>query len=98
MFGTGQVIYSQIGYLLPENFLKSKSRFMPYASFTHAKYDRLQGNSMEVYNAGINCLINGHRSKFTLDWQNRPTYELTVNGLTKGSRKNSVILQYQVFF
>jgi hypothetical protein len=98
MFGTGQVIYSQIGYLLPENFLKSKSRFMPYVSFTHAKYDRLQGNSMEVYNAGINCLINGHKSKFTLDWQNRPTYESTVNGLTKGSRKNTVILQYQVFF
>lgn len=98
MFGTGQVMYSQIGYLLPENFLKSKSRFMPYASFTHAKYDRLQGKTVEVFNAGINCLINGHKSKFTLDWQNRPTYENTATGIVKGSRKNSVILQYQVFF
>lgn len=101
MFGTGQVIYSQVGYLLPENFLKSKSRFMPYASFTHAKYDRLNGKSMEVYNAGINCLINGHKSKFTLDWQNRPTFvqpsfDATVTN--KGPRKNSLILQYQVFF
>lgn len=99
MFGTGQVIYSQVGYLLPENFLKSKSRFMPYASFTHAKYDRLMGESMELFNAGINCLINGHKSKFTLDWQNRPTYGTNLTGgVVKGDRKNSFILQYQVFF
>jgi hypothetical protein len=98
MFGTGKVIYSQVGYLLPENFLKCKSRFMPYASFTHAKYDRLQGETTEIYNAGINCLINGHKSKLTLDWQNRPTYDNTPTGIVKGARKNSVILQYQVFF
>lgn len=98
MFGTGQVIYSQAGYLLPENFLKSKSRFMPYASFTSAKFYRLEGNRMNVYNAGINCLVNGHRSKFTLDWQNRPTYKLAGNSIRKDQRKNSVVLQYQVFF
>lgn len=99
MFGTGQVIYSQVGYLLPENFLKSKSRFMPYASFTNAKFDGLQDVPMNLYNAGINCLMNGHRSKFTLDWQNRPTYELANSGqILKGSRKNSVVLQYQIFF
>jgi hypothetical protein len=98
MFGTGTVIYSQVGYLFPENFLKCKSRFMPYASFTSAKYDRLNGNSMEIYNAGINCLINGHKSKVSLDWQNRPTYENSASGIVKGERRNSVIVQYQVFF
>jgi hypothetical protein len=98
MFGTGQVIYSQVGYLLPEHFLKSKSRFMPYVSFTSARFDRLN-NPMNVYNAGINCLVNGHKSKFTLDWQNRPTYKLTVNDvLLKDQRKNCVVLQYQIFF
>jgi hypothetical protein len=96
MFGTGQVIYSQVGYLLPEN--KSKCRFMPYATFTTAKFDRLQGKPMKVYNAGINCLINAHKSKFTLDWQNRPTYEIVASGLKEGKRKNSVVLQYQIFF
>jgi len=100
MFGTGQVIYSQVGYLFPEKFLNSKSRFMPYLSFTSAKFDRLDGKQMNVYNAGINCLLNGHRSKFTLDWQNRPTYtqDLINNTVIKGSRKNSVVLQYQIFF
>jgi hypothetical protein len=99
MFGTGQVIYSQLGYLLPENFLKSKSRFMPYVTYTTASFDRLRGEPMKVYNAGLNCLINGHKSKFTLDWQNRPTYELvTSSTLKEGKRRNSVVLQYQIFF
>ncbi|THU39190.1 hypothetical protein FAM09_11785 [Niastella caeni] len=98
MFGTGQVVYTQLGYLLPENFLKSKARFMPYATFTAARFDQLQDKQMHVYNAGINCLINGHKSKFTLDWQNRPTYEVTTTGIVNGSRKNSVVLQYQIFF
>ncbi|AEV99016.1 hypothetical protein A4D02_10685 [Niastella koreensis] len=98
MFGTGQVIYSQVGYLFPEKFLNSKSRFMPYASFTSAKFDRLAGKRMNIYNAGINCLLNGHKSKFTLDWQNRPTYEQVANVIEKGPRKNCVVLQYQIFF
>jgi hypothetical protein len=98
MFGTGQVIYSQIGYLFPEKFLNSKSRFMPYLSFTSAKFDRLEGKQMNVYNAGINCLMNGHKSKFTLDWQNRPTYELVANAIAEGPRRNCVVLQYQIFF
>ena len=98
MFGTGQVIYSQVGYLFPEKFLNSKSRFMPYLSFTSAKFDRLEGKQMNVYNAGINCLLNGHKSKFTLDWQNRPTYEWVANAIAEGPRKNCVVLQYQIFF
>jgi hypothetical protein len=100
MFGTGQVIYAQLGYLLPENFLKAKSRFMPYVTFTNARFDRLWGEKMNVYNAGINCLVNGHRSKFTLDWQSRPTYTQDFRSykIIKGSRKNCVVLQYQIFF
>jgi hypothetical protein len=96
MFGTGQIIYSQVGYLLPEN--KSQCRWMPYVTYTTAKFDQLQGKPMKLYNAGINCLMNGHKSKFTLDWQNRPTYEYVTSGLKEGKRKNSVVLQYQIFF
>ena len=97
MFGTGNVIYTQIGYLMPQSILKS-GQLMPYASFTHAAYDRLEGKKMEVYNAGINYLIKGHNAKVSLDWQNRPVYGLDNNGaVTTGARKNSIILQYQIF-
>ncbi len=97
MFGTGQMIYAQIAYLLPHATLQS-GQLMPYASYTHANYDRLEGKKMEVYNAGINYLIKGHNAKFSIDWQNRPTYSLDNSGaVQKGTRKNSIILQYQIF-
>jgi hypothetical protein len=98
MFGTGKVIYSQVGYLFPENFLKMKCRLLPYADVTAAQFDRLNGLWTNTFNAGINFLVNGHKSKFTLDWQNRPTYEVVAGEVVKGGRKNSVTLQYQVFF
>lgn len=97
MFGTGNVIYTQIGYLMPTSLLKS-GQLMPYASFTHANYDRLEGKKMDIYNAGINYLIKEHNAKVSLDWQNRPVYGLDNNGaVTSGGRKNSIILQYQIF-
>lgn len=97
MFGTGNVIYTQIGYLMPSSVLKS-GQLMPYASYTHASYDRLEGKKMDIYNAGINYLIKGHNAKVSVDWQNRPVYGLDNNGaVTSGSRKNSIILQYQIF-
>jgi hypothetical protein len=98
MFGTGKVIYAQVGYLFPENFLKMKSRIMPYASFTGAKYDRLHDLWANTFNAGVNFFVNGHKSKFTLDWQNRPTFEVASGNVVKGDRLNGVTLQYQVFF
>jgi hypothetical protein len=98
MYGTGRVLYSQVGYLFPEDFLKGKSRIMPYASFTAAKYDRLNGLWTNTVNAGVNLLLNGHKSKFTLDWQNRPTFEVAGSDIVKGKRLSSVVLQYQIFF
>ena len=76
---------------------------MPYASFQGAKYDALKGQWSHVYSAGINCLINGHKSKFTLDWQNRPTFAVAPanpfnSNIVKGKRLNQVVLQYQIFF
>ncbi len=98
MFGTGSVIYSQIGFLLPKDILKSGQLLLPYASATLAKYDRLGGLTTNSFNAGINWLINGHKSKITLDWANRPTYKTSGTTLLADSRKNCVTVQYQIFF
>ena len=98
MFGTGRLLYTQLGYLLPEKLFKGKSRLMPYSSFTSAKYDRLNSLWTNTINAGVNLLLNGHKSKLTLDWQNRPTYEVVDNEVKKGKRMNSVLLQYQIYF
>ncbi len=98
MFGTGNVVYAQFGYLLKENFLKSKGRFMPYAAATLAKYDYLGSLPTNTYNVGLNYFINGHKSKVTLDLQNRPTYAVHNGTVVSGNRLNSLVLQYQINF
>jgi hypothetical protein len=100
MFGTGTVFYTQLGYLLPEKLLgKAHGQLMPYASWMHAKYERLQGLPMDVVNVGLNWLVNGHHSKITLDYQLRPTFHIDDLGLaSREHNKSTLTLQYQVFF
>jgi hypothetical protein len=101
MFGTGNVIYGQFGYLLRQDlFGEGNGTLMPYVTVQSAKYsDRINGQ-MTVYNAGCNWFIKGHTSKFTLDFQERPTYSFGANNvLTRNNgMKGQAVLQYQYFF
>lgn len=97
MFGTGKVIYAQIGYLLKRDLLGDVGTLMPYASLMSADYDRLS-DQMNVVDVGVNWLIKGHTSKLTLDYQNRPVYETQGTDLVKSTNKGQVVLQYQVYF
>ncbi|RRB01274.1 hypothetical protein EHT25_22485 [Larkinella rosea] len=98
MFGTGSVIYSQVGYLFRQNLLGGNGTLMPYAQAQIGTYDRVNG-SVGVYNVGLNWLIRGHNSKITLDYQNRPYYiALPATGkLEEQGRRGQLVLQYQVF-
>lgn len=98
MMGTGNIFYSQFGYLLPKKLLgENRGQLLPYASMMNANYDRL-GVPMRVYNVGVNWLISGHKSKLSLDYQNRPTYLVnSSNIIEQGDRRGTVTLQYQIF-
>ncbi|MFD1140627.1 hypothetical protein ACFQ4C_05895 [Larkinella insperata] len=97
MFGTGSVIYSQVGYLFRQDLLGTAGTLMPYAQAQIGNYDRING-SMGVYNMGLNWLIKGHNSKLTLDYQSRPYYQAQPSGqLDSQGRRGQVVLQYQVF-
>lgn len=100
MFGTGQIGYAQVGYLLPKNLIGEKNgQLMPYLSGQFADYNGLNHQGILVFDAGVNWFIKGHNSKITLDYQNRPTYALDANKFPiAGPRKSSVTLQYQIFF
>lgn len=100
MFGTGQVVYAQLGLLLPKKLLgEGHGQLMPYVSGQFADYDALQHKEMIMFDAGINWFIKGHNSKISIDYQNRPTYYLNSNSdVQLGSRKSAVILQYQIMF
>jgi hypothetical protein len=61
-------------------------------------YNRLN-DPMLVWDLGLNWLIRGHSSKFTLDYQNRPYFVDDGKGHVKeSSRKGQYVLQYQVAF
>ena len=96
MFGTGQVIYAQLGYLFKKDLLgEGNGTLMPYASLMSADYDRLS-DRMNVVDVGVNWLIKGHSSKLSLDYQNRPVYKQQGTDLVKNGTRGQVVLQYQI--
>ncbi|PTR07956.1 hypothetical protein C8R32_10630 [Nitrosospira sp. Nsp5] len=95
MFGTGDLWYAQIGYLLPIDWLGGKNgQLQPYASITSANWEALR-DQMNVFNLGLNWLIKGHNSKVTFDWQNRPIFNTAGNTI---ANRNQFVLQYQIAF
>lgn len=99
MFGTGNVLYIQAGYLMKKDLLgEGNGTLMPYFTLQSAKYDRLD-SQMNVWDFGVNWFIKGHASKITLDYQLRPTYSINGTALTRdASMKSQAVLQYQFFF
>ena len=97
IYGTGNVIYSQLGYKFKENLVGSTT-FMPYVSYQYAAYKRL-ADDMHYFDAGVNWLLAGQASKLTLSYQNRPVYSLHTDGTNRvDSRNSAVVVQYQVLF
>ena len=92
MMGTGSIIYTQVGYLFKKNILGAFGTLQPYVTYQLNKFDRLKDN-VQVYNLGINILNKGHKSKFSLDYQNRPIFK---SNNTVGGRRGCLILQYQI--
>ncbi|RYD89521.1 MAG: hypothetical protein EOP54_25460, partial [Sphingobacteriales bacterium] len=91
MYGTGNVFYVQAGYKLKDNLI-GKTTLMTYASVQYADYERLD-KPMAYYDAGVNWLLAGHVSKFTVAYQSRPVYN---TGGDKIDRLGAVTAQYQV--
>jgi len=91
--GTGSVIFVQGGYKFRDGLMGSTT-LMPYASLQLGDFERL-ADPMVYVDAGINWLIRGHTSKFTLAYRNRPLFEDSGEFL---ERRSSVVLQYQIYF
>jgi hypothetical protein len=92
-YGTGTIVYAQVGYKLKDNLI-GNATLMPYASIQSAKYERLN-DQMNFIDVGMNLLLSGHTSKVTLAYQSRPIYN--TNG-DKIDRLGGGVLQYQIYF
>lgn len=99
MYGTGNVIYSHVGMYFPR--LMGDVGVMPYVSANLAWYERLNRTLTDVYGVGCSLLLDGIRSRLSLELQNRPTFGIDVSRdpfgeLVKGQRRTQLALQYQV--
>lgn len=92
--GTGNIWYTQVGYMLPK--LKNGTSFMPFATFTYKKFDRI-GKASGQYDLGMNYLISGHNAKITLQYSNRPVYKTVSGNPERNGSKGEFILQTQIF-
>ena len=99
MYGTGEVFFTHVGVFVPR--VIGAIGIMPYVSANLAWFDRLNRTLTDVYGIGCSILLDGIRSRVTLELQNRPTYGVDVSRdpfgeLVNGERRSQVALQYQV--
>ncbi|MGY3087098.1 hypothetical protein ACVWYF_000124 [Hymenobacter sp. UYAg731] len=96
--GTGGVFYGQVGFLMPKNILGPKARLQPYVAYQHANYEGLKTTDgsvkgVNITDAGVNVLLDGHNAKVTLNYRARPDFT-NVNDV---KYRPEITLQTQVF-
>ncbi len=104
--GTGGTVYGQLGFLLGKKTLGTKVRLQPYVAYLHSNYEGLHNaagdvQGVNVYDAGLNFLIDGHNAKVTLNYRERPDFNMTtVGGVGVAGEvvhRPEITLQTQIF-
>lgn len=77
VLGTGSIIYTQVGYLLPD--FAEKVRIQPYVAYSTANFEGIMdsngdGVPVNVFDGGVNFFLDGHNAKFTLNYRSRPDF------------------------
>jgi hypothetical protein len=93
--GTGNIWYTQAGFLLP-NKSDQKIKLQPYAAYTYKKLEALD-QSEHAFDIGCNFFVDGHHAKFTPQYSSRQLY-YDVNGKrTVNGRRGEFILQFHIY-
>ena len=94
--GTGSIFYAQVGYAAPKN--KLGHQFMPYATVTHKKFDRLAESSTQM-GLGLNWFITGHNAKITAEYATRPVYKANVStgAIERNGSNSQFTMQMHIF-
>ena len=72
--GTGNIWYTQAGYLLPRRMSKGFGRLQPTGALSVVKFERL-AEGYVMPEVGLNWIFAGQNAKIQLQWRNRPQYE-----------------------
>jgi hypothetical protein len=76
LLGTGQIWYTQAGFLLPK--FSDKVRIQPFATYAMKKFEALSETG-SFYDLGTNFLLDGHNAKITMQYSSRPLYNASDN-------------------
>jgi hypothetical protein len=93
MVGTGNIWYTQAGFLLPNKSDKPKVRIQPFAAYTYKNFEAL-GKASNQFDFGTNLFLDGHHAKLTAQYSNRPVY-ITKDNID--SYKGEFLLQLQIY-
>ncbi|MEN8137835.1 MAG: hypothetical protein ABFR62_05325 [Bacteroidota bacterium] len=91
-FGTGDMAYASVGYLLPKSLIPGKNGIQPFYSTTYKNFDGLKQSSLQ-HDFGVNYLIVGNRVKLTAQYSTRPVY--SKDEKTVSENKGTFLMQMQ---
>ncbi len=93
MIGTGNIFYTQVGFLLPKASEKPKVRVQPFTAFTYKNFEALP-QAVTNFDFGFNWLIDGHHAKITTQYSARPGIEAATG---KQKHFGEFITQLQIY-
>lgn len=96
MLGTGNLLYSQLGYMLPKFTQNQRYRLMPYIAYAYKDLESVDEAS-HSFDMGTNLLLNGHNAKITAQYSQRPLYFEQDGLLLVKDHKGEFTIQFHVF-
>jgi hypothetical protein len=96
VIGSGITFYGQIGYLFRKNLLKTWGTLQPFVTSQYSQFELLK-NPMWMYEAGLNWLLDKHRTKISFNYQSRPIFSKDDSGnWISNQRKGMFVIQFQI--
>jgi len=91
--GTGNIWYTQAGYLLPSAKENPVARIQPFVAYTFKDFERYSNTSSQ-FDIGANVFLDGHHTKITAQYSTRPLY---TSNIASPSSKGEFILQLHIY-
>ena len=91
--GSGNIWYTQAGFLLPNKEAKPKIRIQPFGAVTYKNFDALEQSSTQ-FDVGSNFFLDGHHAKITTQYSTRPVYTTLTN---RSGSLGDFVVQLQIY-
>ena len=94
-FGTGDMTYFSIAYLLPKTLWLGGNEIMPYYSNQYRNFDGLNEASLQ-HDFGLNYFVSGNKIKLTAQYSTRPIYSKTDKTIDECLGAFQLQLQFRI--